>query len=337
MQYSKLLFVLPLASAALVRRQEVVEMDYVTDVQTQYVTQYGTVPPAAPTEAPAPAPAPAQPSAQAVPAAGHGHAQFHSHNPADSYQPASTWSAPPPPPASYAAPPPPPPSSYAAPAPPADTAAPAPAPSSAPASAPSSTPDAAAGGSGSGGCPADTSGAHLSPSVDSTGNPTGGAGKSMIDSINYLRRLYNESAACLEWSDTLAEASGNCANQGNENNCCRANSNVISDMQYGSDGVYSDLTSSVFEGSMMLMLCQSPSDPELKGSCGSTKTGEVSYTGQGDATTACTSGACTGHRDAIVDAEGTNHFVGVATNPSSGENGKGYMSCSFSATNDIFA
>lgn len=167
--------------------------------------------------------------------------------------------------------------------------------------------------SGSCGCPADTSGQYNSPGV------SGNAEKSMLDSINCIRRMYSADATCLGWSPTLASASKACANAGSEDNL-RANSQIVSDTGYGDGYFNGDLATTEFERSVFVLLCQSPDDTQLKGQCAG-KVGEVG----------CSAGACTGHHDAVVDAAQEHKFMGAAANA-----GTKFMALSFSATLDIF-
>ena len=179
----------------------------------------------------------------------------------------------------------------------------------------SSASSGSTGSSGSSGsCPADTSGQYTSPGVN--GNPD----LSMLDSINKIRQMYNPSATCLSWSDTLAEASVACANAGTEDNL-RANSQIVSDTGYGDAYFDGDLAVTEFERSVFVLLCQSPDDTQLKGQC----KGKVGETG-------CTSGSCTGHHDAVVDAAGEHKFMGAAANGV-----MKWMALSFAATDGIFS
>lgn len=181
----------------------------------------------------------------------------------------------------------------------------------APSTASSSGSSSSGGSASSGGCPADTSGQHLSPGVN------GQSSKSMVDSINYMRRLYNSNANCLTWSDSLASSSDTCANAQTES-LLRMNSDIVSAPGYGKTPYYTgSLASTEFEQSMFWMLCQSPSDPELKGTCNG-KTGEVG----------CSGAACTGHHDAIVDAQNQDKYMGCGV----GSGSDSWLSCSFSGT-----
>lgn len=141
----------------------------------------------------------------------------------------------------------------------------------------------------------------------------------MIDSINEIRQLYNPSAACLDWSDSLAAASVTCTQIRSESGL-RANSGIVSDPGYGEMSTPIPLAKTKFENSMYLMLCQANGDPQMQGKC-PFKTGEIG----------CSAGACTGHRDMIVDQKGEFHFMGAAC-----DEGQKWMSASFSKTNEIF-
>ena len=281
----------------------------VTDWQTVYTTAVNTV---VVTENAAESTAQAAqyttPSASSFPGHGHGHRHHWSYPGSAGVTPSGTPSSTPAASSPYS-----PPSSSATPssAPyfaPASSATPS---SASSAAAPSST-SSSGGDSSSGGCPQDTSGQHTSPGVN------GAPDKSMIDSINYIRRLYNSNANCLQWSDSLASASQTCADDSSESHL-RVNSDIVSAPGYDTSAWYDgDLASSEFERSMIWMLCQSPDDPELKGTC-SGKTGEAG----------CSSGACTGHHDAIVDAPNSDMFMGCGSSSSTS-----WLSCSFSATQD---
>ena len=291
MQYSKLIFALPVASAALIQREaeaEAAEVNYAytTVVATVVETVVQTAGAAQPTTAAVDASSSVAAAAASYPAShGGGHASFHSSRPAQSTAAAPSSAAQP---SSAAAP-----SSVAA----------------SSAAAPSASAPASGGSSGSGGCPADTSGQHTSPGIN------GAPAKSMIDSINYMRRLYNPNANCLTWSDSLASASQTCADAQSESHL-RANSGIVSAPGYMQGQYYKgNLASSEFERSMIWMLCQSPNDSQLKGTC-SGKTGEAN----------CSSGACTGHHDLIVDTKNEYKFMGAAASSSTH-----WLSASFSS------
>jgi len=166
---------------------------------------------------------------------------------------------------------------------------------------------------GGGGCPPDTSG-NTSEGVN--GSPA----RSMIDSINEIRRMYNPNAPCLQWSNSLAKASTDCAATRSESSL-RANSGIVSDPGYDTPGNQPmPLAKTKFEASMYLMLCQAPDDPQMQGKC-PFKTGEIG----------CSSGPCQGHRDMVVDDKGEFRFMGAACNAA-----QRWMSASFSKTNEIF-
>lgn len=165
------------------------------------------------------------------------------------------------------------------------------------------------------GCPSDAL-APSSPGVN--GNPD----RSMLDSINYIRRLYNPNAKCLGWSPSLATASSQCANAGTES-LLRPNSAIVSDNGgfASSDPFFTgSLATTQFERSLFVLLCQSPTDPQLQGQCQG-KVGEIG----------CAAGACTGHHAVLVDAAGEYDFVGAGVSFNTN-----WMSASFSKTCEIF-
>ena len=97
-------------------------------------------------------------------------------------------------------------------------------------------------------------------------------------------------------------------------NCARANSVVVSVPDSINSGYTGDLAVSEFEQALFVLLCQSPDDPQLQGTCG----------GPGG-------GGPTGQHDVLVDSSNEYRFIGCGINGSTG-----YLSCSFSATRDVF-
>lgn len=185
------------------------------------------------------------------------------------------------------------------------------------------------GGSGAAGCPSDPT-SPTSPGMQFDGQAQL-PDRSMIDSINEIRRMYNPNAACLKWSPSLATASDNCAKAKNENQL-RANSGVVSDRGYLSpDWMKFWKAKTTFENSMYLLLCQLDTDPLLRGSGAHDKCplkmGEDGCTLGEDPNNP----QCTGHRDMIIDAKNENRFMGAACNEATQ-----WMSASFSKTNEIF-
>lgn len=170
-------------------------------------------------------------------------------------------------------------------------------------------------GNSASGCPSDAR-SPSSPGVN--GNPE----RSMLDSINYVRRLYNPNAKCLGWSPSLATASSECANAATES-LLRPNSAIVSDNGgFASPDPFftGSLATTQFERSLFVLLCQSPSDPQLQGQCQG-KVGEIG----------CSAGACTGHHAVLVDSAGEYDFVGAGVSFNTN-----WMSASFSKTCEIF-
>ena len=188
-------------------------------------------------------------------------------------------------------------------------------PASTTSSSPAVSNSTSSGSDGAGDCQPDTSGAYLSTGVD--GNPD----KSMIDSINRIRQMYNTSATCLKWSDSLGTAAQACADASSESHQ-RGDSVVVSDTGFPSTYYTADLATTEFERSMFVLLCQSPNDTQLQGTCpGNQKVGEYNCT-------VSPTTNCTGHHDVIVDATGQYNYFGVGFNSTTA-----WLSADFSATN----
>jgi len=134
--------------------------------------------------------------------------------------------------------------------------------------------------------------------------------------MNMIRRWYNATAPCLTWNEDMY---GACVNDAayRQESFKPLYGPVTSDAGYGSMYGFQDLVTTLFERSIVVMLCQSPDDPQLHGTC-TMKILEAVWTS--DTTTrACDPSKenCTGHHDVIVDAGGKFTRFAVAWNTTS--------------------